>query len=140
MKNVLATAVGLVVAYGLTTVLESLGLAIFPPSGGAEFINSVWLRDHIGDLSMGAKAIVLVAHFLGIMSGMIIAAMVSKSSVAPSLIVASFMLLAAFVNFLLISDLMKFMVFDLTALGIGFYIGLQQSRKKITQGPDDSVA
>jgi len=140
MKNVLATAVGLVVAYGLTTVLESLGLAIFPPAGGVEFVNSVWLRDHIADLTLGAKAIVLIAHFFGIMSGMIIAAIISKSSLAPSLIVATFMLLAAFINFLLINDLMKFMVFDLIVLGAGFYIGLQQSRNKITQGPDDSVS
>ncbi|WP_228851050.1 hypothetical protein [Aegicerativicinus sediminis] len=140
MKNVLATAVGLVVAYGITTVLESLGLALFPPKGGVEYINSVWLRDHITDLSLGAQLVVLLAHLLGIMGGMVIAAMISKSSLAPSLIVASFMLLAAFINFILIRDLMKFMVFDLIVLGIGFYIGLQNSKKRITQGPDDTVS
>ncbi|BAO74434.1 hypothetical protein [Winogradskyella sp. PG-2] len=97
MKNVLATIIGIIVAGVTVHIFESvLGHNLFPLPEGADPTNMEWIKNNMDKIPVGAKAFVVIAHFLGIITGMYVAAKISKVSTIPSYIAGGLMLIAAF--------------------------------------------
>lgn len=132
MKNVLATILGLIVASGMVFIFETLiGQNLFPLPEGANPMDMEWIKNNMHLIPTGAKAFVIIAHFMGIVSGMFVAALISKTSMVPSYIVGGFMLAATLFNIIMIPSDFWFRAADGLFAFLGFLIGLQLAKSKI---------
>ena len=77
------------------------------PMGGGDFMHILyseffnydptdmeWIKDNMDKIPVGSKIFVVLAHFVGIITGMFVAAKISKTNMIPSYIVGAFMILA----------------------------------------------
>ena len=131
MKNVLATLVGLVVAFIITMGLESLSGVFFPLAEGSDPTNPEWLKANIHTIPTGALIIVAAAHLIGIIIGMYIAALIAKESLIPSYLVGSLLLVGIVVNLMMIPHPTWFMIADFIGGIIGIGIGKTLASRKI---------
>ncbi|MBO3116709.1 hypothetical protein J4050_08125 [Winogradskyella sp. DF17] len=132
MKNVLATLVGFIVASITVYILESLvGHNLFPLPEGANPMDMEWIKNNMDQIPIGSKICVVIAHFTGIVFGMLVAALISKKSLVPSYIVGGLMLAATFFNIVMLPKELWFTLSDGLFVIIGFFIGKQLSSKKI---------
>ncbi len=89
MKNILATIVGFIVASVTVYIFESLiGHNLFPLPEGANPMDMEWIKNNMDQIPMGAKIFVVIAHFMGIVAGMFVAGLISKTSMLPAYIFA----------------------------------------------------
>ncbi len=81
MKNVLATILGFISAAFMVYVFETLiGQILFPLPEGANPMDMEWIKNNMNQIPMGSKIFVVIAHFIGIILGMLVAAKISKVS------------------------------------------------------------
>ena len=81
MKNILATIVGFIVASSVVYIFETLlGQSLFPLPEGADPMNMEWIKNNMDQIPTGAKVFVVIAHFMGIVVGMFVAGLISKTS------------------------------------------------------------
>lgn len=133
MKNILATIVGLIVASLSVYVFESLiGHNLFPLPEGANPMDMEWIKNNMDKIPIGSKVFVVIAHFVGIVIGMFVAAKISKTSMIPSYIVGIFMLLATLFNIIMLPKELWFTLSDGILTIIGFVIGKSLAQKQIT--------
>ena len=134
MKNVLATVVGFLVAAFVVYFFESLiGQTIFPLPEGSDPSNIEWLKNNMDKVPLGSKVFVVIAHFAGIISGMFIAAKISKQSMVPSYIVGILMLVATFATIFMLPKEVWFTISDGLFAIIGFLLGKILASKSITK-------
>ncbi|NNE32914.1 MAG: hypothetical protein HKN40_11150 [Winogradskyella sp.] len=133
MKNVFATIVGFVVASFVVYFFETLiGHTFFPLPEDADPMDIEWIKNNMDKIPVGSKIFVVIAHFMGIVSGMFVAAKISKISMIPSYIVGVLMLLAtAFVILSLPKELWFSLTDGLFAI-VGFILGKVIASKYIS--------
>ena len=133
MKNVLATIIGLVVASITVYIFESLiGHALFPLPEGAKPMDMEWIKNNMHLIPMGSKIFVVIAHFAGIILGMFIAGLISKTSMIPAYIVGGLMLVATFFNIFMLPKEMWFTLSDAILTIVGFLIGKSLAKKQLS--------
>lgn len=133
IKNVLATIAGFIVASIVVYIFETLlGQSLFPLAEGSPRPEDMeWLKANMHKIPLGSKVFVVIAHFMGILCGMAIAGLISKTSMIPSYIVAGLMILATvFATFLLPKN-MWFIAGELVAIVAGFFFGKSQAQRYI---------
>lgn len=132
MKNVLATIIGLVVASATVFAFESLlGHTLFPLSEGIDPMNMESLKENMHLIPVGAKICVVIAHFMGILIGMLVAALISRTSMIPSYIVGVLMILATVINLVMLPKETWFLAADTVGAILGFYFGRNAALKKM---------
>jgi len=133
MKNVLATIVGFIVGALTVYVFESLiGQNLFPLPEGSHPMDMEWLKNNMHQIPMGSKIFVVIAHFAGIVTGMLIAAKISKQSMVPSYSVGILMLAATFFNIFMLPKELWFSLSDGVLVIVGFFLGKALAQKQIT--------
>lgn len=132
IKNILATFLGFIAASIIVYVFETLiGHTLFPLPQEANPTNMDWLKSHMNKIPLGAKAFVVFGHFMGIIVGMYIAGLISKTSMIPAYIVAGILILAtAFVTFALPKGLW-FIIAEVVAVIAGFSFGKTLAQKNV---------
>ncbi len=133
MKNVLATIVGFIVASATVYVFETLiGHSLFPLPEGSDPMNMEWLTNNMDKIPTGSKVFVVIAHFMGPILGMFVAAKISKTSMIPSYIVGGIMLLATATNIIILPKELWFSISDAVFAIVGFLIGKSLAQKQIS--------
>lgn len=133
MKNVLATIIGFIVASLTVYLFESLiGHNLFPLPEGAKPMDMEWIKNNMDQIPLGSKICVVIAHFAGIIVGMLVAAMISKKSMVPSYVVGGLMLAATFFNIVMLPKELWFTVSDGLFVIVGFLIGKSIASKQIS--------
>ncbi|RAJ16965.1 hypothetical protein [Olleya aquimaris] len=124
LKNVIATIVGLVIASGVVFLFESLiGHSVFPLPEGIDPKNMESLKANMHLIPVGAKVFVVIGHFAGIVCGMWIAGMISKTSLIPAYIVGGFMLAATAFNIIMLPKELWFSLADGLLAIAAFFFG-----------------
>lgn len=132
MKNVLATIVGFVVASLTVYLFESvIGHNLFPLPEGANPMDMEWIKNNMDQIPTGAKIFVVIAHFIGIIVGMFVAGLISKTSMIPAYIVGGIMLAATFFNIFMLPKELWFTISDGALVIIGFLIGKSLAKKQV---------
>lgn len=132
MKNVLATIVGLIVASITVYIFESLiGHILFPLPEGANPMDMDWIKNNMNQIPTGSKIFVVIAHVAGITVGMVVAAIISKTSMVPSYIVGVLMLAATMFNIVMLPKELWFTLSDGLLTIAGFLIGRHLGKKQI---------
>ncbi|WP_295829661.1 hypothetical protein [uncultured Winogradskyella sp.] len=133
MKNVLATILGFISAAFMVYVFETLiGQSLFPLPEGANPMDMEWIKNNMNQIPMGSKIFVVIAHFIGIILGMLVAAKISKVSMIPSYIVGAIMLAATFFNIYVLPKELWFTFSDGILVILGFIIGKSFGMKQLT--------
>lgn len=133
MKNVLATILGFISAAFMVYVFETLiGQSLFPLPEGANPMDMEWIKNNMNQIPMGSKIFVVIAHFIGIILGMLVAAKISKVSMIPSYIVGAIMLAATFFNIYVLPKELWFTFSDGILVILGFIIGKSIGMKQLT--------
>lgn len=133
MKNVLATILGFISAAFMVYVFETLiGQILFPLPEGANPMDMEWIKNNMNQIPMGSKIFVVIAHFIGIILGMLVAAKISKVSMIPSYIVGAIMLAATFFNIYVLPKELWFTFSDGILVILGFIIGKSFGMKQLT--------
>jgi len=133
MKNVLATILGFISAAFMVYVFETLiGQSLFPLPEGANPMDMEWIKNNMNQIPMGSKIFVVIAHFIGIILGMLVAAKISKVSMIPSYIVGAIMLAATFFNIYVLPKELWFTFSDGILVILGFIIGKYFGMKQLT--------
>ena len=133
MKNVLATILGFISAAFMVYVFETLiGQSLFPLPEGANPMDLEWIKNNMNQIPMGSKIFVVIAHFIGIILGMLVAAKISKVSMIPSYIVGAIMLAATFFNIYVLPKELWFTFSDGILVILGFIIGKFFGMKQLT--------
>ena len=133
MKNVLATILGFISAAFMVYVFETLiGQSLFPLPEGANPMDLEWIKNNMNQIPMGSKIFVVIAHFIGIILGMLVAAKISKVSMIPSYIVGAIMLAATFFNIYVLPKELWFTLSDGILVILGFIIGKSFGMKQLT--------
>jgi hypothetical protein len=134
MKNVLATIVGFIVASLTVYIFESLiGHNLFPLPDNIDPMNMESIKENMHLIPVGSKIFVVIAHFMGIVVGMLVASLISKTSMVPSYIVGGLMLAATAFNLIMLPKETWFLLTDGILAIIGFFVGknLAQSKVKV---------
>ena len=133
MKNVLATILGFISAAFMVYVFETLiGQSLFPLPEGANPMDMEWIKNNMNQIPMGSKIFVVIAHFIGIILGMLVAAKISKVSMIPSYIVGAIMLAATFFNIYVLPKELWFTLSDCILVILGFIIGKSFGMRQLT--------
>lgn len=132
MKNILATIVGFIVASVTVYIFESLiGHNIFPLPDGGDPNNIEWIKNNMDKIPTGSKIFVVIAHFIGIISGMFVAAKIAKTSIIPSYFIGAFMILATLFTIFMLPKELWFSLSDGTLVIVGFFIGKGLAEKQL---------
>jgi hypothetical protein len=134
MKNVLATIVGFIVASLTVYIFESLiGHNLFPLPDNIDPMNMESIKENMHLIPVGSKIFIVIAHFMGIVVGMLVASLISKTSMVPSYIVSGLMLVATAFNLIMLPKETWFLLTDGILAIIGFFVGknLAQSKVKV---------
>ncbi|WP_033956587.1 hypothetical protein [Psychroserpens jangbogonensis] len=134
MRNILATIVGFVVAGVTVYIFETLlGQSLFPLPEGADPMNMEWIKNNMDQIPTGAKVFVVIAHFMGIVVGMFVAGLISKTSMVPAYIVGCLMIAATFFNIFVLPKELWFSISDGAFAFVGFLIGTSLAKKQMTK-------
>ncbi|MGC1472756.1 MAG: hypothetical protein WA775_09200 [Psychroserpens sp.] len=132
MKHILSTIIGLIVASFTVYLFESLiSHQLFPLPAEAQPMDMEWLKNNLDRIPIGAKIMVIVAHFLGIVMGMFIAGLISKTSMVPAYIVGGFMLLATIFNVIMLPKELWFSSVDILLAVVGLLIGKSLAKRQL---------
>ncbi|WP_418639178.1 hypothetical protein [Winogradskyella sp.] len=132
MKNVLATIIGFIIASLTVYIFESIiGHNLFPLPEGANPMDMEWITDNMDKIPMGSKICVVIGHFAGMITGMFVAAKISKQSIVPSYIVGILMLAATVFNIIMLPKELWFSLSDGLLAIAGFIIGKTFAQKQI---------
>lgn len=132
MKNILATIVGFIAASLTVFIFESLiGHNLFPLPEGADPMDMEWIKNNMDQIPTGSKVFVVIAHFTGIVVGMLVAGLISKTSMTPAYIVGLLMIAATFFNIFMLPKDLWFSISDGLFAFIGFLLGTSLAKKQV---------
>jgi len=132
MRKVLATIVGFLVASFTVYIFESLiGHNLFPLPEGADPMDMEWIKNNMNLIPTGAKVMVVIGPFLGIVVGMYIAGLISKTSLVPAYIVGGIMLAATIFNVAMLPKELWFSISDIVLALAGFVIGKNLAKRQL---------
>ncbi|NNK40364.1 MAG: hypothetical protein HKP45_06905 [Winogradskyella sp.] len=133
MKKVLATVVGLVAAAAVILVFEFLGEMFFPLPEQIDITDVDSIKANMDKIPTGSLVFVIMAHFLGILAGMVVTTYVSKETLVPVLVVGGILLLATLINLFVLPHPIWFIIADILAVVLGFLVGRSLSKQRITR-------
>ncbi|TXE17151.1 hypothetical protein ES692_10875 [Psychroserpens burtonensis] len=132
MKNSLATIVGFIAASLTVYIFEALiGHQLFPFPEGANPMDMEWIKNNMNRIPTGAKVMVVIGHFMGIMAGMFIAGLISKTSLVPAYIVGGLMLAATVFNIIMLPKALWFSSSDIVLAVAGLWIGKSLAQRQL---------
>ncbi|MFD2916290.1 hypothetical protein [Psychroserpens luteus] len=132
MKNILATIVGLIVASLTVYLFETLiGHTLFPLPEGANPMDMEWIKNNMDQIPTGAKVMVVIGHFMGIVVGMFVARLISKTSMVPAYIVGGLMLAATIFNVAMLPKELWFSISDIVLAVVGLLIGKSLAKRQL---------
>ena len=132
MKNVLATIIGFIVASLTVYIFESLiGHNLFPLPEGANPMDMEWIKNNMDVIPTGAKVMVVIAHFMGIVAGMFVAGLISKTSMVPAYIVGGLMLAATIFNVAMLPKELWFSISDIVLAVAGLLLGKSLAKRQL---------
>jgi hypothetical protein len=132
MRNVIATIIGFIVASLTVYIFESLiGHNLFPLPQGAKPMDMEWIKNNMHLIPTGSKIFVVIAHFIGIVVGMLVAGLISRTSMIPTYIVGILMVAATFFNIFMLPKELWFTISDGAFAFIGFLIGTSLAKKQL---------
>lgn len=132
MKNILATIVGLIVASLTVYLFETLiGHTLFPLPEGANPMDMEWIKNNMDQIPTGAKVMVVIGHFMGIVVGMFVAGLISKTSMVPAYIVGGLMLAATIFNVAILPKELWFSISDIVLAVVGLLIGKSLAKRQL---------
>nr|WP_321222989.1 hypothetical protein [uncultured Psychroserpens sp.] len=132
MKNVLATIVGFIAASLTVYVFESLiGHNLFPLPEGANPMDMEWIKNNMDQIPTGAKVMVVIGHFMGIVVGMFVAGLISKTSMVPAYIVGGLMLAATIFNIAMLPKELWFSISDILLAIAGLLLGKSLAKRQL---------
>ncbi|WP_299226506.1 hypothetical protein [uncultured Psychroserpens sp.] len=132
MRNILATIVGFIVASIVVYMFETLiGHNLFPLPEGADPMDMEWIKNNMDKIPTGSKVFVVIAHFMGIVVGMFIAGLISKTSMIPAYIVGGLIVAATFFYIFMLPKELWFSISDGIFAFIGFVIGTSLAKKQL---------
>ena len=131
LRNILATIAGLTVAFITISIIEKLGHIAFPFPEGAQPNDMEWLKNNMALIPKGAMVSVIIAHVLGIISGMGIAGLISKTAMIPAYSVGGVMLAITAIMLFLIPSPIWFTVCDALGVIAGFYFGKTLAHRNV---------
>jgi hypothetical protein len=133
MKNSLATIIGFIVASLTVYIFESLiGHNIFPLPEGANPMDIEWIKNNMDVIPTGSKVMVVIAHFMGIVAGMFVAGLISKTSMVPAYIVGGLMLLATIATIIMLPKELWFSISDIVLAVAGLLLGKSLAKRQLT--------
>ncbi len=133
MRNVLATIVGFIVASLTVYIFESLiGHNLFPLPESIDPMDMESIKANMHLIPTGSKIFVVIAHFMGIVVGMLVAGLISKTSMIPAYIVGVLMLAATAFNIIMLPKEMWFLISDAVFAILGFILGKKLAQSKVT--------
>jgi len=134
MKNIFATIVGFIIASVTVYIFESLiGHNLFPLPEGANPMDMEWIKNNMDQIPTGSKIFVVIAHFVGIVAGMFVAGLISKTSMIPAYIVGGLMIAATFFNIFMLPKELWFTISDGALAFVGFLVGTSLAKKQISK-------
>ncbi|MGB1309526.1 MAG: hypothetical protein ACPG6B_11485 [Oceanihabitans sp.] len=95
MRDAIAVIVGLVVAGLVVFLLYILGPQFFTFPRGANPMDPESIKQNMHLIPKGAMILVLIAHFFGIIGGMLASTAVSENSIKPAYIVAGIIIIGS---------------------------------------------
>lgn len=116
MKTFLATFVGVIVAMILMMGIQMLGHTLFPvpfevnPNEPEKMVENMHL------IPLGALIVVIMAHGLGLLGGLITARMIDKKTTFPVYIIVGFLMLGTVANLAMIPHPVWFAIADVTVM------------------------
>lgn len=132
MKTILATIVGFIAASLTVFIFESLiGHNLFPLPEGADPMDMEWIKNNMHLIPTGSKIFLVIAHFMGIVVGMFVAGLISRTSMIPTYIVGILMVAATFFSIFMLPKDLWFTISDGVFAFIGFLIGTSLAKKQI---------
>ncbi|MDG5492274.1 hypothetical protein [Psychroserpens sp. SPM9] len=132
MKKVIATIVGFIVASLTVYIFESLiGHNLFPLPEGANPMDMEWIKNNMDQIPTGAKIFVVIAHFVGIVAGMVVASLISKTSMVPAYIVGGLMLAATIFNVAMLPKELWFSISDIVLAVAGLLLGKSLAKRQL---------
>ncbi len=124
LKNVLATVIGFVVAAVVVYCIETLlGHTFFPLPESIDPNNMESIKTNMHLIPTGSKIFVVIAHFSGIIAGMTVAGMISKTSMIPAYIVGGLMVAATAVTIIMLPKALWFSISDALLAMAAFFFG-----------------
>jgi len=132
LRNILATIAGFIIASATVYLFENvIGQNIFPLPEGIDPMNPDSLKANMHRIPIGAKAFVVIAHFIGIIVGMFFAGLISKTSMIPAYIVGGLMLAATAFNIIMLPKELWFTLTDALLAIAGFFFGKSLAQKNV---------
>ncbi|WP_040278233.1 hypothetical protein [Psychroserpens damuponensis] len=132
MKNILATIVGFILASLTVYIFETLiGHSLFPLPEGANPMDMEWIKNNMNLIPTGAKVMVVIGHFMGIVVGMFVAGLISKTSMVPAYIVGGLMLAATIFNVVMLPKELWFSISDIILAVIGLLLGKSLAKRQL---------
>nr|WP_321228576.1 hypothetical protein [uncultured Psychroserpens sp.] len=132
MKNVLATIAGFIVASLTVYIFESLiGHQLFPLPEDANPMDMEWIKNNMDQIPTGAKVMVVIGHFMGIVVGMFVAGLISKTSMVPAYIVGGLMLAATIFNIAMLPKELWFSISDIVLAVAGLLLGKSLAKRQL---------
>ena len=95
VRNILGIIAGVIVGGIVIGIVEMAGHMIFPPPEGVDLKNPGELQNIMSEIPLGAKIAVLVAWFIGITAGGVVARIITHKAGFASWIVAALLFGAA---------------------------------------------
>lgn len=90
-----------------------------------------WIKANMANIPIGSKVFVVIGHFMGIITGMFAAGLISKTSMIPAYIVAGIMILAtALITFGLPKET-GFVISEIIAVIAGFFFGKSLAQRNV---------
>ncbi|AUC75797.1 hypothetical protein [Olleya sp. Bg11-27] len=124
LKNTIATIVGFIVAATVVYIIETLlGHAFFPLPEHIDPNDLSSIKANLHLIPIGAKLFVILAHFSGIIAGMLVAGMISKTSMIPAYIVGGLLVLATIGTIVMLPKTVWFAASDAVLAIAAFYFG-----------------
>ncbi|WP_452228114.1 hypothetical protein [Lacinutrix sp. MEBiC02404] len=123
MRNAFAVAVGLVVAGLVVFLLYILGPQFFTFPPGANPMDPESIKQNMHLIPAGAMLLVIVAHFFGIIGGMIASTAVSETSLIPAYIVSGIIILGSIGGSLAMSHPTWSIITGIIAVIAAFFVG-----------------
>ena len=128
-RNIAAGVVGIIVAFALVWVVETIGHIVYPPPDDLNFADAEAMRDYVATLPIGALLFVAGAWFIAATAGTCAACAIGTASpMRFALVVGGLVFVAASVNLFMIPHPAWFSVLGLVGILIGAFLGTKCQR------------
>lgn len=132
LKNILATILGFITAAVVVYIIETLiGHTVFPLPEQIDPNDIASIKANMHLIPIGSKVFVVIAHFTGIISGMTVAGMVSKTSMIPAYIVGALMIIATAATIVMLPKALWFSLSDGLLAIAAFFFGKSSASRYV---------